>query len=192
MKKESILQLCIPQCNILCPRLSCHFDPPLHVCCNDFPSACVSASGFLCVSVCVAACCASGAWAAAPMLLMISSHIPVTGNLDSPLSAPVDQPSAVTGLAWAFRSYFQHTHTHTHTPSGSLLPTPTTSLTHTVSSSPTLFLPSVSIVLSWISREQPVARVVETLCSIQRARFGSSLAEDRQSKAHTLDFQAPL
>lgn len=83
------------------------------------------------------------------------------------------------------------THTYIHTPSGSLCwRQPQAS--HTASCSPTLVLPSVSIVLSWISREQPVARVIATLCSIQRARFGSSLAEDRQSKAHTLDFQAPL
>lgn len=94
--------------------------PCLNVCSNGFPSARVSVSVYLFF---VVACCAFEVWAAALMLLMISCfHIPVMADLDSPLSAPADQPSAATGAARAFLTHFQHTHpqeacrktSHTH------------------------------------------------------------------------------
>lgn len=115
-----------------------------------FP-VCVCLHRFISVlSVCVAACCVSEAWAAAPMLLMIScSRIPVIADLYSPLSASTDQPSAATGPARAFLIHSQHTHTNTNAHRRPLL-TPTANLTRTASRSPTLLLPSVSIVLSLV------------------------------------------
>lgn len=82
---------------------------------NVYISACVWLSQAACVcvslSVCIVACCIFEVWAAALVLLMISCfHIPVIADLDSPLSAPADQPSAATGLAQAFLIHFQHTH----------------------------------------------------------------------------------